>query len=73
MIYANFLKKVATMSSFAHPNICLFMGACTQPGNFFIVQEFMPGGDVETLLRDKYNSNHIPLYSRMCMAKGNFF
>lgn len=56
------------MASFAHPNICLFMGACTQPGNFFIVQEFLPGGDVETLLREK--STQLSLYKRMLMAKG---
>jgi hypothetical protein len=56
------------MASFAHPNICLFMGACTQPGNFFIVQEFLTGGDVETLLREK--NTQLSLYSRMLMAKG---
>lgn len=42
------------------------MGACTQPGNFFIVQEYMPGGDVEKLLR---NTAPISLYRRMQIAK----
>lgn len=56
------------MASFAHPNICLFMGACTQTGNMFIVQEFLPGGDVETLLREKVTQ--LSLYTRMLMAKG---
>lgn len=58
------------MASFAHPNICLFMGACTQPGNMFIVQEFLPKGDVETMLRDK--SIQLSLYARMVMAKGKY-
>jgi len=62
-----FKKEVAIMSTIFHPNICLFMGACTQPGTFFIVQEFMPGGDVEKLLRNP--ENNISLYRRMQMAK----
>jgi len=55
------------MSTIFHPNICLFMGACTQPGNFIIVQEYLPGGDVEKLLR---NPNcYLSLYRRMQMSK----
>lgn len=42
------------------------MGACTQPGKFFIVQELMPGGDVEKLLR---SGAEISLVRRMVMAK----
>jgi len=42
------------------------MGACTQPGNFFIVQEFLPGGDVEKVLRTQ---QEMPLYRRIQMAK----
>jgi len=62
-----FKTEVAIMSTIFHPNICLFMGACTQAGNFFIVQEFLPGGDVEKLLRNA--TQDIPLYRRMQMAK----
>lgn len=43
------------------------MGACTQPGSFFIVQEYLPGGDVETLLQNK--NNKASLYKRLLMAK----
>lgn len=64
---ASFKTEVAIMSTIFHPNICLFMGACTQPGQFFIVQEYMPGGDVEKLLRNQ--DNKISLYRRMKMAK----
>uniref|UniRef100_A0A6B2L2R1 non-specific serine/threonine protein kinase n=1 Tax=Arcella intermedia TaxID=1963864 RepID=A0A6B2L2R1_9EUKA len=61
-----FKQEVSIMSTIFHPNICLFMGACTQPGRFFIVQEYMPGGDVEKLLRNPHVS--MTLYRRMQMA-----
>lgn len=41
------------MSTLRHPNVLLFMGACTQPGNLLIVTELMPRGSVYDLLRDK--------------------
>ncbi len=43
------------------------MGACTIPGNFFIVSEFLPHGDVEKMLRDQ--NIKLGLYTRMKMAK----
>jgi len=64
---ASFKKEVAIMSTIFHPNICLFMGASTVPGNFFIVQEFLPGGDVEKLLRNPKVT--LSLYRRMQIAK----
>jgi serine/threonine protein kinase len=57
-----FKHEVGIMSSFSHPNICLFMGACTIPGSFFIVQEFMPKGDVEGMLKKNLN---LSLFTRM--------
>eukprot|EP01087_Luapelamoeba_hula_P020947 TRINITY_DN7230_c0_g1_i2.p1 TRINITY_DN7230_c0_g1~~TRINITY_DN7230_c0_g1_i2.p1 ORF type:complete len:1005 (-),score=128.15 TRINITY_DN7230_c0_g1_i2:404-3418(-) len=47
-----FRKEVAIMSTLRHPNVLLFMGACTQPGNLLIVTELMPRGSVYDLLRD---------------------
>jgi serine/threonine protein kinase len=35
-----------------HPNIVLFMGACTEPGNFAIVTELLPGGSLHDLLHN---------------------
>jgi hypothetical protein len=64
---AAFKKEVGIMSTIFHPNICLFMGACTIPGNFFIVSEFLPRGDVEKMLRDQ--NVKLSLYTRMKMAK----
>jgi serine/threonine protein kinase len=62
-----FKKEVAIMSTIFHPNICLFMGACTIPGNFFIVSEYLPKGDLEKMLRDP--NVHLSLYTRMKMAR----
>jgi len=61
-----FKREVSIMSSFYHPNICLFMGICAQPDRLFIVSEFMPGGDVETLLT---SDKDLSLYRRLIMAK----
>lgn len=36
-------KEVEIMSANPHPNIVLFMGACTIPGQFKIVTELMDG------------------------------
>jgi serine/threonine protein kinase len=49
---SRFQHELTIMSSFFHPNICLFMGACTVSGNFFIVQEYLHKGDVEKMLRN---------------------
>jgi hypothetical protein len=35
------------MTKLRHPNVLLFMGACTDPGNLLIVTEFMPRGSVQ--------------------------
>lgn len=35
-----------------HPNIVLFMGACTEPDNLMIVTELMNRGDVHSILRN---------------------
>jgi len=47
---ASFRKEVAIMSKLRHPNVLLFMGACTAPGNLMIVTELMPRGSVYDLL-----------------------
>eukprot|EP01097_Dermamoeba_algensis_P001375 TRINITY_DN1518_c0_g2_i1.p1 TRINITY_DN1518_c0_g2~~TRINITY_DN1518_c0_g2_i1.p1 ORF type:complete len:555 (+),score=119.45 TRINITY_DN1518_c0_g2_i1:113-1777(+) len=61
-----FRKEVEIMSKIFHPNIVLFMGACTVPGHLRIVTELMPRGDVETMLKDA-NIN-LTLFTRMRMA-----
>jgi serine/threonine protein kinase len=62
-----FRKEVEILSQIYHPNIVLFMGACTQPGSMCIVTELLPKGDVEAMLQDK--NCQLSLVQRMKMAK----
>jgi len=62
-----FRKEVEIMSKIFHPNILLYMGACTIPGNMMIVTELMPRGDLEALLHDRRLSLSLTL--RMKMAR----
>eukprot|EP01133_Synstelium_polycarpum_P005660 gene5660-6535_t len=63
----DFRKEVAIMSKIFHPNIVLFLGACTsQPGKLMICTELMKG-NLETLLLDP--NVKLPLIVRMRMSK----
>jgi len=46
---ASFKKEVGIMSRIRFPNVCLLLGACTDPEYFCIVQEYLPGGDLANL------------------------
>eukprot|EP01116_Phalansterium_solitarium_P009130 TRINITY_DN2315_c1_g1_i2.p1 TRINITY_DN2315_c1_g1~~TRINITY_DN2315_c1_g1_i2.p1 ORF type:complete len:354 (-),score=61.91 TRINITY_DN2315_c1_g1_i2:93-1154(-) len=64
---ANFKKEVELWSKVSHPNVNMFLGACTEPGNFMIVSELL-NGDLDTLyLKDA--KNKWSLYQRMHFAK----
>lgn len=58
--------EVEIMSANPHPNIVLFMGACTIPGQFKIVTELMHG-DLDTLI--KRSGLKFSLFEKMRMAK----
>ncbi|GAM17330.1 hypothetical protein SAMD00019534_005050 [Acytostelium subglobosum LB1] len=63
----DFRKEVAIMSTIFHPNIVLFLGACTSlQGKLMICTELMKG-NLETLLMDP--NIKLPLITRMRMAK----
>eukprot|EP01104_Vermistella_antarctica_P014036 TRINITY_DN4345_c0_g1_i1.p1 TRINITY_DN4345_c0_g1~~TRINITY_DN4345_c0_g1_i1.p1 ORF type:complete len:583 (+),score=95.87 TRINITY_DN4345_c0_g1_i1:118-1866(+) len=62
-----FKKEVDIVSKIFHPNIVLFMGACTERGHLMIVTELMQG-DLETMLADE--KVNLGLYTRMKMVKG---
>jgi len=49
-----FRAEVQVMSGLRHPNILLFMGACTQPGNLMIVTE-IAYSSIDKMLKDKTN------------------
>eukprot|EP01126_Amoeba_proteus_P048532 TRINITY_DN5612_c0_g2_i13.p1 TRINITY_DN5612_c0_g2~~TRINITY_DN5612_c0_g2_i13.p1 ORF type:complete len:196 (-),score=39.99 TRINITY_DN5612_c0_g2_i13:120-707(-) len=67
--------EVALMSQIFHPNVVLFMGACTQPGSIKIVTERMMT-DMEKFLRSSKGQQMLP-FIRFKMAidaaKGFFF
>jgi len=48
-----FTKEVGVMMKLRHPNVLLFMGACTSPGNLAMITEMMPRGSVYDLLQNK--------------------
>ena len=41
------------MEALRHPNIVMFLGACTKPPNFAITLEYCPGGTLWSLLQNK--------------------
>jgi len=61
-----FRNEVEVMSKIFHPNINLFMGACTVPGQLMIVTELMKG-DLESLLVDE--QVQLSLLRRLKIAK----
>jgi len=63
----DFRREVAIMSTLRHPNVLLFMGACTEPGNLLIVTELMPRGSVYDILRD--SKIRLSLKRKMMMAR----
>lgn len=64
---ADFKKEVEIMALLRHPNVLLFMGACTQPGNMSVITEFLPNGNVEDLLKRK--DADISIFQRIKMLK----
>src|SRR3989338_4013217 len=64
---AEFKKEVEICSRLHHPNVLLFMGACTKQNELSIVTELMPKGNLEVLLRNK--ELPLPLRKRMLWAK----
>ena len=48
----NFAEEVRVMTALRHPNVVLFMAACTKPPNMCIVMEFMGLGSLYEVLPD---------------------
>jgi len=62
----SFKREVTIMSRIRFPNVCLLLGACTDPNYFCIVQEYLSGGDLGNLLEH----GKLPklFYARMRLA-----
>jgi serine/threonine protein kinase len=63
-----FMKEVKIMSSLRHPNLLLFMGACTKSGEMTMVTELMSKGSLYDLLKTSEGKS-LPMRKRMEMAK----
>eukprot|EP01124_Arcella_intermedia_P021173 TRINITY_DN2913_c0_g1_i3.p1 TRINITY_DN2913_c0_g1~~TRINITY_DN2913_c0_g1_i3.p1 ORF type:complete len:522 (+),score=121.48 TRINITY_DN2913_c0_g1_i3:19-1584(+) len=60
---ASFKREVDIMSRIRFPNVCLLLGACTDPDYFCIIQEYLPRGDLASALENKKLPNNF--YARM--------
>eukprot|EP01100_Stratorugosa_tubuloviscum_P013771 TRINITY_DN708_c0_g3_i1.p1 TRINITY_DN708_c0_g3~~TRINITY_DN708_c0_g3_i1.p1 ORF type:complete len:542 (+),score=245.95 TRINITY_DN708_c0_g3_i1:107-1732(+) len=64
---AEFKKEVEICSQVHHPNVVLFMGACTISGQMSIVTEILPKGNLDQVLHDP--KMKLSLFFRLKMAK----
>eukprot|EP01133_Synstelium_polycarpum_P012186 gene12186-14260_t len=64
----SFRHEVKIMSKIFHPNVVLFLGACTQSGKMQIVTELCQT-DLERLLHNDRTKQEFSLFRRMQMAK----
>eukprot|EP01087_Luapelamoeba_hula_P014010 TRINITY_DN4045_c1_g1_i2.p1 TRINITY_DN4045_c1_g1~~TRINITY_DN4045_c1_g1_i2.p1 ORF type:complete len:1175 (+),score=133.84 TRINITY_DN4045_c1_g1_i2:590-4114(+) len=49
----NFVSEVKVMTQLRHPNVVLFMGACTKPPNLCIIMEFMELGSLYDVIHNE--------------------
>jgi mitogen-activated protein kinase kinase kinase 9 len=49
-IIKDFKNECNAMEALRHPNICMFLGACTKPPNLALVLEFCSRGSLWQLL-----------------------
>jgi len=52
-VLEDFKAEIGVLGKLRHPNVMLFMGACTQPPNLCIVTEFLAGGGLEDYAHGK--------------------
>ena len=72
----SFGEEVRVMTALRHPNVVLFMAACTKPPNMCIVMEYMALGSLHDLLHNELVVDlPIPLVIKMAYqaAKGMYF
>lgn len=64
--FSEFLQECQTMMSVRHPNIVLFMGACTVKPNLAIILEYCGNGSLWDVLRN--HNTPLPWYLRCKIA-----
>eukprot|EP01125_Pyxidicula_operculata_P008052 TRINITY_DN2723_c0_g2_i1.p1 TRINITY_DN2723_c0_g2~~TRINITY_DN2723_c0_g2_i1.p1 ORF type:complete len:520 (-),score=121.37 TRINITY_DN2723_c0_g2_i1:64-1623(-) len=64
-----FKKEIAILAHLRHPNVILFLGACTERGHLAIVTEFLTRGDMHQVVHNKSIAESLTLLRRLNMAK----
>jgi ankyrin repeat protein len=54
----NFRLEMEMLTALRHPNVVLFLGACTQPPNLLLVTEYMPRGSLFNVLHGYKSGSH---------------
>lgn len=67
---SDFLKEMKILSSLRHPNLLLFMGACSKPKNLMMVTEFLEKGSLIDLLGQKDPNKKLSFRTKMNIAIG---
>jgi len=62
-----FMAEVKIMSTLYHPNIVLFMGACSEPGKLVMVTQYLRGGSLLQIIENK--AVEITLLHALSMAR----
>eukprot|EP00727_Mastigamoeba_balamuthi_P013487 m51a1_g8761 putative serine threonine kinase (141) ;mRNA; r:126598-127085 len=65
------IKEIAILSEIRHPNVLLFMGACIEPHNMFIVTEWMDMGNLRQVIRSSPQMDlrlEVAILSSICSA-----
>jgi len=65
-VMEEFRKEVKIMTHLRHPNVVLFMGACTEPNHLAIVTELLPRGNLSDIL---HSNIEISLLQKLKWAK----
>ena len=62
---ANFERERTIVRALRHPNLCRFYGVSISPGHYSLVYQFLEGGSLGGLLRNKSKS-----YDMFAIAMG---
>ena len=64
----DFKAEVSLMQRLKHPNVVMFMGACTQPPNLSIVTQFAPRGSLYRILH-RWRQRPVTNCQSLCLLR----